>query len=316
LKLELLSKVPDQILTDPTRLRQILFNVIGNAIKFTSKGDVIVRLNYIPAEAMLVMDVNDSGIGITPAQEEKIFNPFMQADASTTRKFGGTGLGLSLSRKLATALGGDIELTWSEFGKGSTFRVTIKVAEVTNTRLIDANEIVRSESQSVSRSKPADQCLTGLTVLLVEDSAENQMLISRFIRLAGAVVVTASNGAEAVDAVHLRLAQNQNFDLVLMDIQMPVMDGYEATRTLRHEGFKAPIIALTAHAFEEERHRCIQAGCNEHLTKPVNRDLLVSTIFNYATVMKSKPAGVNKSGVLGTEIVADPTLKPDPVLGP
>jgi CheY-like chemotaxis protein len=219
---------------------------------------------------MLQIAVTDEGLGITPIQAEKLFQPFIQADNSTTRKYGGTGLGLSLSRKLASKLGGDVVLSQSSPGKGSTFVITISTGSLRGVKFVKRVDSMDKHEEAVSVE---GEILSGINVLLVEDSLDNQTLLSHFLTLAGAKVELAENGREAVTS-----AMKGSFDIVLMDIQMPVLDGYQATRQLRSQAYNKPILALTAHALKEERERCLAAGCDDHLTKPVNREELLKRI--------------------------------------
>lgn len=267
--------VPNSIETDPVRIRQILINIVGNAIKFTDQGfvEVKIRLDSKPgSKPTLAIDVTDSGIGVSPLQATKLFAPFVQADVSTKRTHGGTGLGLVLSKKLANLLGGDVVLSQSELGKGCTFSITIDPGFMKNV-LFENNTATTLNLSPLPHPDKASPSLQGIKILLVEDSADNQLLITRFLNLAGASVDTAANGQEALDKV-----QGTHFDLLLMDLQMPIMDGYEATSELRKKGFQTPIIALTAHALKEERLRCLASGFNEHLCKPVDRKLLIASV--------------------------------------
>ncbi len=279
--------LPEIIISDPVRLRQILINLIGNAIKFTETGDVRVTVRLLKEpleESKLQVDVSDTGIGMSPEQVNRLFQPFAQADSSTTRKFGGTGLGLTISKRLAIMLGGDITVN-SVPGKGSTFRFTVGVGSLQAIRFFDKLSAVRN--QAAATTTPSKIKLQG-RILLAEDGPDNQRLISFVLRKAGAEVVVAQNGQEAVDLV---LAEQDTadappnekktrhpFDLVLMDVQMPVMDGYEATRRLREEGYEGPIIALTAHAMPQDIKKSLTAGCDLHLSKPIDRDVLLTTI--------------------------------------
>lgn len=277
IRLEVLSDgpTPDTIRTDPLRLRQILLNIVGNAIKFTKQGEVTVTVKLLRLASdisKLAFVVKDTGEGISEDQISRLFRPFSQADVSTTRKFGGTGLGLILSKKLAESLGGTVELSETATGKGSTFLVTIDpgTPEKSQTSL-------RSKSQL--NSAPAQERalqLKGLRVLLVEDSPDNQLLVERILNLAGASTVTANNGEMGVE-----MAQKNDFDVVLMDLQMPVMDGYMATHALRSVGYKTPIIALTAHAMKEERERALSSGFDDHITKPIDPKMLVASLTKF-----------------------------------
>jgi PAS domain S-box-containing protein len=265
---------PRRIISDPTRIRQILINLVGNAVKFTTRGSVTIQVEapwQVVDKAQIEIKVRDTGIGLTPSQQEKLFEPFVQADNSTTRKYGGTGLGLVLSRRLAHALGGNIMISDCGEGQGCTFIMTFVSG-------IPARLSERLEKRS-SRPAPAPhklrqkQTLERLNVLLADDSADNRLLVSRMLNAHGATVTVAQDGEEAIHK-----ALDSDFDLVLMDIQMPRVDGYEAARALRMYGYKKPIIALTAHAMAEERARTRAAGCDSHLTKPLNSRELIETI--------------------------------------
>lgn len=286
--------IPDTIRTDPTRLRQILVNVIANAVKFTEKGGIrlIARLVHESGRAMLQFDVVDTGIGMTEEQAAKLFQPFTQADSSTTRKFGGTGLGLTISKRLATMLGGDMTLVETGPGAGTRFRVTVSVGSLEGARMIEgpfnlALDDVHAEIKPQS-PLPELRC----RILLAEDCEDNQALISRLLVGAGAEVNVVVNGQEAVDAVmaaqeEQRRTGRRGHDIVLMDMQMPVMDGYEATRLLRKNGYQGPIIALTAHAMASDRTKCLEAGCDDHATKPVNRRQLFDAILKHLAKAES-----------------------------
>lgn len=272
LSMKLDTPIPVTIESDPMRLRQILFNIVGNAIKFTHAGKVEVNVRL--EGELLRITVSDEGVGITPAQAMKLFQPFIQADNSTTRKFGGTGLGLSLARKLARKMGGDVVLGESAPNRGSTFEITVGTGPLDGVRLI---EHFNGEKPAVVATAKAGPRLEGVRVLVVEDAPENQMLLQHFLAIAGATVKVADNGQEGVQK-----ALAEEFDVVLMDIQMPVLDGYQATRQLRSRAYNKPILALTAHALKEERDRCLAAGCNDHLTKPLNREELLSRIAHFS----------------------------------
>jgi ammonium transporter, Amt family len=287
--IESLGPVPTQLHSDPTRLRQILINLCSNAIKFTQRGGVRLTLRSVfPADPLapvtVKFEVSDTGIGISHENQSKLFRPFSQLDASINRRFGGSGLGLALSRKFAQALGGDLVLARSEPTQGSTFVLTIldgpadqEVFQSIPRQEMDFGislEHVDSEPKIVSD----DRTLHGLTVLLVEDSPDNRIMISRFLKKAGAEVKTAVDGEDGV-----KKALEGGPDVVVMDIQMPGKDGHAATADLRQQGFTKPIIALTAHAMLEERQKSLTSGFDEYLTKPVNRQDLVGTIQRLAT---------------------------------
>ena len=256
LKVEVTGPVPAKVVTDPIRLRQILINVIGNAIKFTNFGTVTVRIGFEEFGRYLTIGVSDTGVGISSVQEARLFQPFMQADSSTTRTHGGTGLGLALSRRLARAMGGDLTLQGSVFGKGSTFLLRLPGL---------AAVISEPPADDTCPGNPASMTLDGLKILLAEDSPDNQELIRRLLQKRGAAADFAVNGEEAVGK-----ALGADYDLVLMDMQMPKLDGYEATRQLRRAGFNRPIIALTANAMRHDREKCLAAGCTDYLSKPID----------------------------------------------
>jgi CheY-like chemotaxis protein len=284
--IEYTGPFPETIKSDPTRLRQILVNLVGNAIKFTNEGGVRLVMRFVdsdvisgtePGEPKLQFDVIDSGIGMTPEQMGRLFRPFSQADSSTTRRFGGSGLGLAISKHLANMLGGDI-MVESEHAKGSLFRVTIETRPLQGVRMLDDPAfatIVRSEPAPPERS---EQLELDCRILLVEDSPDNQRLIDYVLQKAGAEVVIVENGKLAVNLALGARDEGNPFDAILMDMQMPVMDGYEATMYLRQRGYDGPIIALTAHAMGDDRDKCIKAGCDAYATKPINRKELVETI--------------------------------------
>lgn len=264
--------IPEIISTDQLRLRQILANLVGNSIKFTEKGRVEIHVAF--ESPFLKFSISDTGCGISSHQVEKLFQPFSQADPSTTRKYGGTGLGLVLSKRISHVLGGDIELKWSEEGKGSTFVAKVEIGSVSQPRVLNFNEY-RNAKAPHWREGLKNQ-LKGLKVLITEDSPDNRMLILNYLKETGAQLSTAEDGAEGV-----RKALSENPDVVLMDIQMPQMDGNEAIRRLRQSGFSKPIIALTAHAMREEREKCFDSGCTDYLTKPIRRFHLIEVLTHY-----------------------------------
>jgi signal transduction histidine kinase/CheY-like chemotaxis protein len=286
---EYVAPCRDWIESDATRLRQVLLNVIGNAVKFTDRDGVkvSVRTATVGDRVQVGFTVQDHGRGLSEREREKLFQPFTQADASTTRKFGGTGLGLVLSRKLARSLGGDLVLVDSAPGQGSTFRIDITAnrgqARPDQTA---AGQAAASGKGAVTASRRA---LSGVRVLVAEDAADNQLLVTRLLTRAGAVVDVAANGQEAVDLALSREAGDP-YDVILMDIQMPVMDGHDATRRLRDGGFTKPIIALTAHAMKEERERCLRSGCSDHVATPINVRGLIDVIARHAPSARSTVA--------------------------
>ncbi|MBY0113667.1 MAG: response regulator [Phycisphaerales bacterium] len=271
LELSIAPDVPTSIASDPMRLRQILINLIGNAIKFTEEGQVRVALRPASGNRLLI-EVADTGIGLTPDQIAGLFGAFAQADTSTTRRFGGTGLGLRISRSLAQMLGGDIAVR-SDYGMGCTFTVSI------------GSDVLASELPkrlpSVLHSHAVS--LEGVRILVAEDGPDNRRLIQHFLKKAGANVCFVENGLDAVRAIFPDAAEPAaNFDVVLMDMQMPIMDGYEATQELRRRGCELPIIALTAHAMNGDEAKCLAAGCSSFASKPIQRETLLATIAFFA----------------------------------
>ncbi len=274
------GRLPRTIRTDPLRLRQILTNLVGNAIKFTETGGVTLRLACTAgASPRLSIDVVDTGIGMSEGQLARLFRPFSQADASTTRTFGGTGLGLAISRRLAGLLGGDITVT-SAPGEGSTFSVTVDPGPLDDVEWVTSLD---GEAEAAKDAPPADAAaapaddrpLAGRRVLLVEDGPDNRRLVGFHLRKAGAEVDEAEHGEEGVAHATAAIAAGAPYDVILMDMQMPVMDGYTAAGELRAAGCPSPIVALTAHAMTGDREKCLAAGCHEYLTKPVDRRRLV-----------------------------------------
>ena len=267
-ELRLASQLPKAIDSDATRLRQILINLIGNALKFTASGGITVSVDA--ADGALRVVVEDTGMGISEGNLERIFEPFEQVDASATRRHGGAGLGLAISRRLARALGGDITVT-SVLGQGSVFTLSHPLPPS-----IEWVDTTRGEENDLPIVRPArttpdaGRSLRGKTVLLVEDGADNRMLFARFLESAGAKVRFATDGVEALDSVSEAERSRVTIDAILMDMQMPLLDGYEATRRLRERGCRIPILALTAHAMSGDRQRCTDAGCDDYLTKPVS----------------------------------------------
>ncbi len=273
--------VPAKIHTDPTRLRQILINLIGNAIKFTEVGQVKLIVGYRPGPpAMMQFDVVDTGIGMTPEQVAHIFRPFWQADSSMARRFGGTGLGLSISVRLAEMLGGYVKVVESEPGVGTRLRAVVSAGDVENVPLLDSpSGTLRSETQpQKTQSCLQISKLLSCRVLLAEDGPDNQRLIRHILQRAGAEVVVADNGQAAVEKALQAQQDGSPFDVILMDMQMPVCDGYQATAQLRAAGYKGRIVALTAHAMVGDSQRCLEAGCDDYQSKPINPAQLIETV--------------------------------------
>ncbi len=269
LRLETDASVPERITTDPTRLRQILLNLVGNAVKFTDAGSVRVSLGLVPDEipgrGKLRIAVIDTGPGIAPDRVEAVFAPFTQADDSTSRRHGGTGLGLTISQRLAELLGGRITLE-SVVGVGSTFTLEIPAAD-------EAACVGTPPAPIPGPARPAS-ILAG-RILLVEDSPDSQRLLKHHLSRAGAIVTVAEDGRRAIDTAMAAVSGGSPFDLIIMDMQMPEIDGYEATRRLRGMGYTGPIVALTAHSMDGEREKCLAAGCNDYASKPLDRAVLI-----------------------------------------
>ena len=272
LRLQVDASVPSFAFTDPARIRQILMNLVGNAVKFTSAGHVGLLIRA-ESESTLIFEVEDTGIGISEEDRGKLFYPFAQADASITRTFGGTGLGLLLSLRLAEQLGGSLELKSSTLGKGSCFEARVDAAPFSRE---PHSEICRVDLGEKAQGQDL-AALEGVRILLAEDVPDNQVLMLRYLTSAGGEVQIAANGEEAIAK-----ATHGKFHVVLMDIQMPKVDGIQATKALRGKGYRGPILALTAHAMPEEVLRSIEAGCNAHLTKPIAKSALLSTIRKFA----------------------------------
>jgi len=280
--------IPAQVHSDPTRIRQILMNLVGNAIKFTESGSVKIRTSFLfDPVPRLGFDVIDTGLGMAPDQSSKLFQPFSQADSSTTRRFGGTGLGLTICKRLAEMLGGGISFS-SASGVGTTFSFWVDAGILDGVPLRDCErsepprevEIPHPARRETDRLPP--QPLRGLRLLLAEDGPDNQRLIAFLLRKAGADVIIVENGQEAVHIATVAAAEHRPFDVVLMDMQMPVMDGYEATAMLRREGYRDPIVALTANAMAGDRERCLASGCDDFATKPIEKLRLFETILSAA----------------------------------
>jgi len=284
LKTEYEGLIPATIESDPTRLRQILINLVGNAIKFTEVGAVTIKVKLLNSDSsspQLQLKVIDSGIGIEESKFERVFNPFTQSDTSTTRKFGGTGLGLTISKRLAEALGGSISLC-SVLGQGSTFSVTLDTGPVKKQDLIRPTTSEKTLTEEFdSTPEVGKNPVLNCHILLAEDGEMNQRLITHLLKKAGAQVEVAENGQVAFEKYASSVKNNQPFDVILMDMQMPILDGYSATSKLREADCELPIIALTAHAMSGDREKCLAAGCDDYATKPIDKQKLYSMIGSY-----------------------------------
>ena len=287
--------VPDRILGDPLRVRQIITNLVGNAIKFTEEGSIWLRIQ-LEAGPTVALTVRDTGIGMTETQLGKIFRPFTQVDSSMSRSFGGAGLGLAISRELAERMGGTLTAA-SRLGEGSEFTLRLPVQATTPQ---PARQPARPSSQLPAPSTQpspdhADPLpLLGCRVLLAEDGPDNARLITHHLAAAGAMVDLASDGATAVDLVRTsHRADGTPYDLILMDMQMPRMDGYTATEHLRSMGVRTPVVALTAHATEDDRARCLAVGCDDYAAKPIPRSDLISMCGRWTGRWLPDPAGTH-----------------------
>jgi signal transduction histidine kinase/DNA-binding NarL/FixJ family response regulator len=280
--------LPQRIRTDPVRTRQVLVNLVSNAIKFTESGKITlgVRREISYFSHTIRFEVTDTGIGMTPDQMARIFQPFTQADTSTTRRFGGTGLGLTISKRLANLLGGDIECR-SENGIGTTFIFRVDGGPRAGVPLIENLTVDKLPIGSDESVPGLEQIQLQGRVLLAEDGEDNRDLIASHLYRAGLEVGIAPTGRIAVEA-----AQAEHFDLVLMDMQMPELDGYEATRQLRAGGLTIPIVAVTANAMSEDRLRCLEAGCTEYLAKPISRSELMQLLRRFLPSNQPTPASI------------------------
>lgn len=295
------SALPSTMLTDPTRLRQVLLNLVGNAVKFTEIGGVTLTASMKimhPSRASLCVTVRDTGIGMTQEQISRLFGAFEQVDASTSRRFGGSGLGLRISKRLAEMMAAEITVS-SAPGKGSEFVLTMDAGDPSEFDWIDPrakHARARPSKLADELDRPLSQPLAGLRILLAEDGPDNRRLIAHILYKAGAKVTCAENGRMAIE----KLMRNGDFngelllpcpyDVVLMDIQMPELDGYAATRILRAKEFELPIVALTAHSMTGDREKCLEAGCTEYASKPIDKDGLIEVIAEVVQALGFQPA--------------------------
>lgn len=295
--------VPQNFYTDPVRLKQILINVCDNARKFTETGGLTVEVGFNESNSQLSFTITDTGIGMSKEDMNNIFKAFTQADTSTIRQYGGTGLGLCISQQLAQKLGGSITCQ-SEKGRGSQFVISIFAEVKENTKFItseNSSDLVYRENAAKKNKLP--RSLKG-RVLLAEDSVENQQLIAMYVRKTGAEITIAENGKIAVNH-----AMSEEFDLILMDMQMPVMGGLEATQWLRQINCQTPIVALTANALKQDRERCIAAGANDYLTKPVDLARFYKVLEKYLNNSDIQNQSSGGSAYLSNEIANDPEFQ-------
>ncbi|MBU0717437.1 MAG: response regulator, partial [Planctomycetes bacterium] len=304
---ELAGAIPEVIRSDPACLRQVLINLIANAIKFTETGGIRVMSRFVdpdpndqaaPAEPMMQFDVLDTGIGMSKKQVAALFQPFSQADTSVTRSFGGTGLGLTICKRLTQLLGGDTTIIDAEPGVGTRVRATVATGPLDGVRMLDHSvmpAMAKTDKPPAVMLPPKLNC----RILLAEDGPDNQRLISLILRRAGAEVTVVDNGQIAARTALQALEKGPGFDLILMDMQMPVLDGYRATTLLRQQGYRGPIVALTAHAMSEDREKCLQAGCDDYATKPIDRVKLIELVHGHLpkTPISPNPSHVRAKSV-------------------
>jgi len=269
--------LPAVVYSDAIRVKQILLNLCSNAIKFTDNGYIRVSLRYEKSMDRLYFIIQDSGIGMSDETANVVFDSFTQADSTTTRKYGGTGLGLTLSKQLARLLGGDIDVN-SKLGTGSTFALHIPTNIKSKDNLIYDEKDIPIYCADAETQLQFDK-LSG-KVLIAEDNINNQKLIKRHLEKMGLTVFAVDNGKRAIDQ-----ALSENYDMIFMDIQMPVMGGLEAVKQLREKGFEKPVVALTANALQEDKERCLSVGCNEYATKPIHYEQLYQITRKYMTVV-------------------------------
>lgn len=288
------GEIPLAIESDAHRLRQVLINLVGNAIKFTDAGSVRVTTwltGQHDTAPQLHFAVTDTGIGMSEEQTARLFLPFSQVDSSTTRRYGGTGLGLAICKSLVEMLGGSLRVT-SRPGVGSKFAFHVPTGSLDDVALIQGPLEVDSHLRPSDRPSVPHSLPLNSRILLAEDGVDNQRMISLLLRKAGAEVVVADNGQLALECVETAEEDHRPFAVIFMDMQMPVLDGYDATRALRASGYQGPIIALTAHAMKGDRQRCLDAGCDDYLTKPVDRATLVDIAARYARAPDATPMTV------------------------
>lgn len=284
--------LPEYIESDPLRMKQILINLCNNAVKFTQEGEVIISVFHQAEAQRLCIDVCDTGIGLTDLQQQSVFDEYVQADYLTTRKYGGTGLGLPISKKLASKLGGDISVM-SETGKGSRFGLRLPTASLSALEMTNEVPLPQDDEEcATERARLAGIKLRG-HVLVAEDMPDNQGLISYYLTKLGLECALVENGEEAVEA-----GLAGDFDLILMDMQMPVKNGISAVETLRAAGCSTPIIMLTGNAMEKDKKDSMDAGCNGYLSKPIDRSLFVKTMMEYLDTVDEEEVKNSASNVI------------------
>lgn len=281
------NDVPSQVVTDPTRLHQILLNLAGNAIKFTQEGFVRIQVRMVKednSEPCIAFDVTDTGIGIPEDKLGALFDAFTQADNSTTRQFGGTGLGLAISKKLCFGLGGELTVT-SKPGFGSTFTAKIAAKAV-----IDEEEEVCQTvvSNAVTKTESPKQEAGARKILIADDAEDNRKLIEFFLKKEDCTTTFVENGELALQAAVEAHEQAEPYDLILLDMQMPVRDGYSTAEELKRRQIPTYIVALTANAMSSDREKCLNAGCDDYLSKPINRAALIEKVRNFQPVSQTE----------------------------
>ena len=283
LEIEFESNVPRLIDSDPVRLRQILVNLVGNSLKFTETGGVRIVVGFQAGSdartGLLRLRVEDSGIGMSPEQIGRLFRPFTQADSSTTRRFGGTGLGLTIALRLVELMGGSIRVS-SQLGIGSAFTVEIAVSHASALEIFDPRaERPKEPARALNTNSDARASdLLGMRILLADDGRDNQRLIKLVLERAGAQIALADDGRSACDQALDSMRVGRPFDVILMDMHMPELDGWDATALLRSVNFDNPIIALSASTMDGDRARCLSAGCDDFASKPIEKQKLIASI--------------------------------------
>ncbi len=291
LNVDYATAIPKFIQNDPKRLKQILINLVGNAVKFTKRGGVVIKVAFpgqssvgnVAKAGQLQFSVIDTGIGMTPGQRERLFKPFSQGDSMITQQFGGTGLGLAISQRLAAMLGGKI-ICDTELGRGSTFTATIDA----NLESLDADQVDWITPGSVCTERAVveptgDLIRLNAHILIVDDRRDIRFLSKHILGQSGATIVEAEDGVIAIETVRRSMGDGTSFDLILLDMQMPNLDGYETAAGLRNLGYTGPIIALTADAMQGDMNRCLQAGCNDYLSKPIDRIAMLQKVAQMTT---------------------------------
>ena len=290
--------LPTKFATDSVRLKQILLNLCSNAIKFTEKGSISIAIDCDVKKQTMLFSVNDTGIGMTEKQLNKLFKPFQQADSSITRRFGGTGLGLSLSKRLAEMLGGTINVE-SEPDKGTCFTLNINTGSLINSQFVHSLKQA-APVQEINVNSRQEVPLSG-RILLAEDNPANQQLLSMLLHKMGAEVDVAENGEAAI-----QMAQKNHYDLIFMDMQMPLLSGVDATRILRSQHYEQPIVALTANATNEDKMKCVSAGCNDFMTKPTPREKLYEMTSKF--LLPAEKINKRNDPIVSTLLSEDPSF--------